>query len=42
MLVQTKALYDDDFALWVEKTAKQLKSGNFSEIDLENLIEEVE
>jgi hypothetical protein len=42
MLVQTKTLYDDDFALWVEATVEQLKSGNFSELDLENLIEEVE
>ncbi|MGK7933993.1 MAG: DUF29 domain-containing protein [Microcystaceae cyanobacterium] len=35
-------LYDQDFALWIEKTVKQLKAGAFSQIDVENLIEEVE
>ncbi|MBD2293675.1 DUF29 domain-containing protein [Anabaena sphaerica FACHB-251] len=35
-------LYDQDFYLWIETTAKQLKAGNFAEIDLENLIEEIE
>ena len=41
-LATVKQLYDQDFALWIEETVKQLKSGNFSEVDLENLIEEVE
>ena len=41
-LTKIKTLYDSDFALWIEATAKQLKSGDFSRIDLENLIEEVE
>ena len=41
-LAQLKTLYDQDFALWIDETVKQLKSGNFSEVDLENLIEEVE
>jgi hypothetical protein len=41
-LAKVKTLYDSDFALWVEETVKQLKSGDFSRIDLENLIEEVE
>lgn len=35
-------LYDQDFYLWIETTAKQLKEGNFAEIDLANLIEEIE
>ncbi len=35
-------LYDQDFYLWLETTAKQLKEGRFSEIDLENLIEEIQ
>ena len=35
-------LYDQDFALWVETTVRQLKSKNFTELDLENLISEVE
>ncbi|MGB5596163.1 MAG: DUF29 domain-containing protein [Crocosphaera sp.] len=41
-LAKIKTLYDQDFALWIEETVKQLKSGDFSEVDLENLIEEVE
>lgn len=40
--VFTSKLYDQDFYLWIETTAKQLKAGNFSEVDLENLIEEIE
>lgn len=35
-------LYNQDFYLWIETTAQQLKAGNFTEIDLENLIEEIE
>ena len=35
-------LYDQDFALWIETTVNQLKSKNFTELDLENLINEVE
>lgn len=41
-LAKVKNLYDRDFALWIEKTVKQLKSGDLSQVDLENLIEEVE
>ena len=41
-LVTVKQLYEQDFALWIEETVNQLKSGDFSQIDLENLIEEVE
>ncbi len=41
-LVTVKQLYEQDFALWIEETVKQLKSGDLSQIDLENLIEEVE
>ena len=42
ILAKTKTLYEQDFALWVEETVKNLKSGDFTEIDCENLIEEVE
>ncbi|MDJ0511508.1 MAG: DUF29 domain-containing protein [Crocosphaera sp.] len=42
ILVHQKKLYEQDFALWVEEIVKQLKSGNFSQVDLENLIEEIE
>ncbi len=41
-LAKVKNLYVQDFALWMEKTVKQLKSGDLSQVDLENLIEEVE
>jgi hypothetical protein len=42
ILAKVKTLYDQDFALWIEETVKQLKSGDLSRVDLENLIEEVE
>lgn len=35
-------LYDRDFCLWAQETAKLLREGKLSEIDLEHLIEEVE
>ncbi|MBE9209004.1 DUF29 domain-containing protein [Nostoc sp. LEGE 06077] len=35
-------LYNQDFYLWIETTTKQLKEGRFSDVDLENLIEEIE
>lgn len=37
-----KTPYDQDFMLWLTETVQHLKSGNFDQIDLENLIEEVE
>ncbi|MFB2967973.1 DUF29 domain-containing protein [Aerosakkonema sp. BLCC-F183] len=39
---QTANLYDRDFCLWAEETAKLLQAGKFGQIDLEHLIEEVE
>ena len=41
-LATVQKLYEQDFALWIDETVKQLKSGDLSQIDLENLIEEVE
>jgi Domain of unknown function DUF29 len=41
-MTYTTTLYDMDFALWAEQTAQMLKDGRLSEVDLENLIEEVE
>jgi hypothetical protein len=35
-------LYEVDDYLWLEETIKLLKAGNFSALDLENLIEELE
>ena len=40
--VTNSNLYHEDFYLWIKTTAKQLKDGNFAEIDLDNLIEEIE
>ena len=37
----TKTLYEADYSLWVQETAKQLQNRNFDALDLENLIEEV-
>lgn len=42
MLSTAKKLYDTDFNLWVEETAKLLKEGKWDYLDLENLIEEIE
>ena len=35
-------LYEQDFYLWIQTTAKLLKERRFEEVDLENLIEEIE
>ena len=37
----TKTLYEADYSLWVQETARQLQNRNFDALDLENLIEEV-
>jgi hypothetical protein len=38
----TPTLYEQDFYLWLKTTAEQLKKGEFAEVDLDNLIEEIE
>ncbi|MDJ0565985.1 MAG: DUF29 domain-containing protein, partial [Microcystis sp. M49629_WE12] len=38
----TLTLYEEDFYLWLKTTAEQLKKGQFAEVDLDNLIEEIE
>lgn len=35
-------LYEQDFCLWLETTANLLKKGQFSQLDIENLVEEIE
>lgn len=35
-------LYDEDYQLWLDRTAAQLRTRDFSNLDLENLIEEIE
>jgi hypothetical protein len=39
--IETKLLYEQDFALWITDTVAKLKSGDIDRLDLENLIEEV-
>ena len=34
-------LYEQDYGLWAEQMAELLASGRFSELDIENLVEEV-
>jgi hypothetical protein len=36
------SLYDRDFLLWTEETANLLKTRDFDDLDLDNLIEEIE
>lgn len=38
----TQTLYDQDYYLWLRTTINQLRTGKFSEVDLENLLEELE
>ncbi|MBE9237915.1 DUF29 domain-containing protein [Anabaena aphanizomenioides LEGE 00250] len=35
-------LYEQDYYLWLRTTINQLRAGQFSSVDLENLIEELE
>jgi hypothetical protein len=35
-------LYDEDFYLWTQQTLEALRSRNFAQLDLENLLDEVE
>ncbi|MCL6751404.1 DUF29 family protein [Nostoc sp. CCCryo 231-06] len=35
-------LYEQDFYLWIKTTAELLKQGRLTELDLENLIDEIE
>ena len=36
------SLYETDYQLWLDRTLEQLRSQDFSNIDLDNLIEEIE
>jgi hypothetical protein len=36
-----KTLYEQDYGLWAEKMACLLEQGKFSELDIENLVDEV-
>lgn len=37
-----QTLYEQDYYLWLRVTINQLRAGQFSSVDLENLIEELE
>jgi hypothetical protein len=38
----TQTLYDQDYYLWLKTTINQLRTRQFSAVDLENLLEELE
>ncbi|WP_307730465.1 DUF29 family protein, partial [Chroococcus sp. FPU101] len=40
--VRLGELYHQDFYLWLETTAKQIKEGDLEQIDFKNLLEEIE
>ncbi|MGB5972772.1 MAG: DUF29 domain-containing protein [Nodosilinea sp.] len=40
--IKPASLYDTDYQLWVDQTVSKLKSRDFGDLDLENLIEEIE
>jgi hypothetical protein len=40
--LQQQTLYNQDFCLWIETIVNQLQKGQLTEIDLDNLIEELE
>lgn len=41
-VMTNSSLYEQDYYLWLQTTAKQLREGRLSEIDCVNLIEEIE
>jgi hypothetical protein len=38
----TQTLYEQDYQLWLETTLEQLRTGQYSVVDWENLLEEIE
>ncbi|WP_414526849.1 DUF29 domain-containing protein [Nodularia chucula] len=38
----TQSLYDQDYYLWLRTTINQIRTGQFSAVDLDNLLEELE
>ncbi|YAF95317.1 MAG: DUF29 domain-containing protein [Nodularia sp. CChRGM 3473] len=38
----SQTLYDQDYYLWLRTTINQLRTGQFSSVDLDNLLEELE
>jgi predicted nucleic acid-binding Zn-ribbon protein len=40
--MQTATLYDQDFYAWTQQQVELLKAGQWKQVDIENLIEEIE
>jgi Domain of unknown function DUF29 len=40
--MQTTTLYDQDFYAWTQQQVELLKAGQWQQVDIENLIEEIE
>ena len=40
-MITMKKLYEQDYSQWAETMADLLSSGNFTQLDIENLVEEV-
>ena len=40
--MQTTTLYDQDFYAWTQQQVELLKTGQWKQVDIENLIEEIE
>ena len=41
-MARNAAAYDDDFYAWTEEQARLLRAGEFSQLDIENIAEELE
>lgn len=41
-ITHIESLHEEDFYLWLNTTAQLLRSGQFNEVDFDNLIEEIE
>jgi len=41
-MIMNKSLYDLDFYGWVNQQSEMLQTGNFTQLDQENLIEEIQ
>lgn len=39
--IESATLYDQDYYLWLTKTAELIESGDFSQLDTQNLVEEI-
>lgn len=42
MIAQLSTLYEQDYCEWILTTVNLLRQGRFSEVDLDNLVEELE